>query len=478
MTPKNEVTATNSKSVDGKGREGFSTRLGFLLISAGCAIGLGNIWRFPYITGQYGGAAFVLLIVLFLVVLGLPVLVMEFAVGRASYKSVARSFDVLEPAKTKWHYFKWWGIVGNYLLMMFYTSVCGWIVAYLFKIAFGTFSAENVDIEGVFSAMVSNPLEMTGWMLLVTALGFGICALGVQKGIERITKVMMAALFVLMAALCINCCLLQGAGEGISFYLLPNFDNLFNNPNASFAEIVYAALSQAFFMLSIGIGSMSIFGSYFTKEHKLTGEALKIAGLDTLVAIMAGLIIFPACFAFGINPDSGANLVFLTLPAVFQQMPFGQFWGTLFFLCMAFAALSTVIAVFENILRFSMDQWNISRARSIAINAPILVVLSMPCVLGFSVWSGVQIPGIGDIQSIEDFFVSGTILVIGSLVFVLFCTRKCGWGWKNFIKETNTGRGMNFPHIMYAWSRYVVPVLIIVIFIAGWVPKIMYWVGA
>ncbi len=466
-----------SKSIDGKGREGFSSRLGFLLISAGCAIGLGNIWRFPYITGQYGGAAFVLLIILFLVLLGLPVLVMEFAVGRASYRSTARSFNALEPKGTKWHWFKWFSIVGNYVLMMFYTSVCGWMVAYLFKMGAGTFQDTSVDISAVFSNMIGDPIEMTGWMLLVTVLGFAICAMGVQKGVERITKFMMAALFVLMAVLCVRSCTLDGAGEGLAFYLLPNFDNLFNNANASFAEIAYAAMSQAFFMLSIGIGSMSIFGSYMARDRKLTGEAVQIAGMDTLVAIMAGLIIFPACFAYGVSPDSGPNLVFLTLPAVFQQMPFGQIWGTIFFLCLAFAALSTVIAVFENILRFSMDQWNITRKRAIAINGPLLALFSMPCVLGFSVWSGVTIPGIGDIQSIEDFLVSNNFLVLGGLVFVLFCTLKKGWGWKNFLAEADEGKGMKFPRILYAWSRYGVPVLIVAIFVAGWIPKITYWLG-
>lgn len=459
-----------------EGREGFSNRLGFLLISAGCAIGLGNIWRFPYITGEYGGAAFVLLIVLFLLILGLPVLVMEFAVGRASYRSTARSFDALEPRGTKWHRFKWVTIVGNYLLMMFYTSVCGWMVAYLFKMATGTFDGTE-DVAAVFSSMTGNPLEMTGWMLLVTVTGFAICAMGVQKGVERITKYMMAALFIFLAVLCVRSCLLEGGEEGLAFYLLPNFDNLFNNPSASFPEIVYAAMSQAVFMLSIGIGSMSIFGSYMTRDRRLMGEAVRIAGLDTLVAIMAGLIIFPACFAYGINPDSGPNLVFLTLPHVFEQMPFGQLWGTLFFLCLAFAALSTVIAVFENIVRFSMDQWNMTRKRSIAINAPLLALLSMPCVLGFSVWSGVQIPGIGDIQSIEDFLVSNNFLVLGSLVFVLFCTRKAGWGWKGFIEEADRGVGMRYPKFLCGWTKYGVPALIIVVFVAGWAPKIMYWLG-
>lgn len=471
---KQSSTTVGNASMEG--REGFSNRLGFLLISAGCAIGLGNIWRFPYITGEYGGAAFVLLIIFFLLVLGLPVLVMEFAVGRASYRSTARSFDALEPRGSKWHRFKWVTIVGNYLLMMFYTSVCGWMVAYLVKMAMGTFNG-SVDIPSVFSSMIGNPLEMTGWMLLVTVMGFAICAMGVQKGVERITKYMMAALFIFMAVLCVRACLLEGGQEGLAFYLLPNFDNLFNNPSATFPEIVYAAMSQAVFMLSIGIGSMSIFGSYMTRDRRLMGEATRIAGMDTLVAIMAGLIIFPACFAYGVDPDSGPNLVFLTLPYVFEQMPLGQLWGTLFFLCMAFAALSTVIAVFENILRFSMDQWNITRKRAVAINGPLLALLSIPCVLGFSIWSGVQIPGIGDIQSIEDFLVSNNFLVLGSLVFVLFCTRKAGWGWEGFIAEADKGIGMKYPKFLYGWTKYGVPVLIIVVFIVGWAPKIMYWLG-
>ena len=370
------TTSNNASSVDGQEREGFSSRLGFLLISAGCAIGLGNIWRFPYITGQYGGAAFVLMILFFLVVLGVPLLVMEFSVGRASHRSTARSFNALEPRGSKWHWFKWFTLVGNYVLMMFYTSVCGWMVAYLFKTGIGTFDGTH-DIPTVFSSMIGDPVEMAGWMLLVTLVGFAICAAGVQKGVERITKVMMAALFVLMAVLCVHSCLLEGGQEGLAFYLLPNFDNLFNNPSASFAEILYAAMSQAFFMLSVGIGGMSIFGSYIGRDNKLTGEAVRIAGMDTLVAIMAGLIIFPACFAYGVAPDAGPDLVFLTLPAVFEQMPLGQLWGTIFFLCMAFAALSTVIAVFENILRFSMDQWDVTRKRAVAINGPLLALLSL-----------------------------------------------------------------------------------------------------
>lgn len=466
----------SDKEIVDEGREKISSRLGFLLISAGCAIGLGNIWRFPYITGEYGGAAFVLLCVIFFVILGLPILVMEYACGRASYKSVARSFDVLEPKGTKWHLYKWPALIGNYVLMMFYTVICGWMVAYLFKMATGTF-VPGTDVAAAFGSMVSNPWELAGWLLVVTVLGFGVCALGVQKGVERVSKFMMAGLFVVMILLCINSFTLEGGQAGIEFYLFPDFDKLFNNPSASFGEICYAAMSQAFFMLSIGIGSMSIFGSYIDRKYKLTGEALRVGGLNMLVALMAGLIIFPACFAYGVNPDSGPNLVFMTLPHVFMQMPFGQVWGTLFFLLMAFAALSTVIAVFENILMICMDQWGISRKKSVAINAPLLFLLSLPCVLGFNLWSGVQIPGIGDIQALEDFIVSNNILVIGCFIFVLFCTTKKGWGWDAFIAEADKGEGLSFPKVARVWVKYCIPVLIVVIFIMGWLPKLQIWFG-
>ena len=466
----------DTQKITDDNREKFSSRIGFILISAGCAIGLGNVWRFPYITGEYGGAAFVLLILFFLVVLGLPIMVMEFAMGRASYRSIARSFDGLEPRGSKWHRFKWVALVGNYLLMMFYTVVCGWTLAYFFKTATGQLGP-SADIASVFSNLLANPLEMTGWMLLVTVIGFGVCALGVQKGIERITKGMMAALFVIMGILCVHSLLLEGGQAGLEFYLVPNLDNLFNNPNASFLQIVFAAMSQALFMLSIGIGSMSIFGSYIGRDNKLMGEAANIALLDTIVAIMAGLIIFPACFAYGVNPDSGPGLVFLTLPHVFAQMPFGQVWGSLFFLFVAAAALSSVIAVFENILRFSMDQWNITRKRAVAINGPLLVLLSMPCILGYNLWSGFSVPGIGDVQTLEDFMLSNNILVIGCILFVLFCTTKRGWGWDNFIAEANSGTGINFPVWARLWVKYGIPVLMAIVFIGGWIPTLQVWLG-
>ena len=464
------------KAIEDEGREKFSSRLGFILISAGCAIGLGNIWRFPYITGEYGGAAFVLLILFFLVVLGVPLLVMEFAMGRASYRSLARSYEALEPQGSKWHRFKWLGLVGCYLLMMFYTVVCGWTIAYFVKAAMGTFDGTE-DVSMVFGSMLGNPMELTGWMLLVAVIGFGVCALGVQKGVERVTKVMMAALFVIMALLCVHSLTLEGGQAGLEFYLLPNFDNLFNNPNANFAQIVYAAMSQAMFMLSIGVGSMSIFGSYVKRDRKLTGEAVNVALLDALVAIMAGLIIFPACFAYGISPDAGPGLVFLTLPTVFEQMPLGQLWSTLFFLFVAAAALSSVIAVFEAILRFTMDQWDITRKRAVAINAPILVLLSLPCVFGYNIWADFMVPGIGDVQSLEDFLLSNNILPIGCLLFVLFCTTKRGWGWDKFIAEADQGEGIAFPKWARLWVKYGVPILILIVFFTGWAPTMQTWLG-
>ena len=379
-------------------REKFASRIGFILISAGCAIGLGNVWRFPYVTGEYGGAAFVLLYLLFLAILGLPILVMEFSVGRASQKSCARSFNILEPKGTKWHLYKWFAIAGNYILMMFYTTVAGWMVAYAFKMGAGQLNGVAPENTGsVFAALQADPLQMFGWLLLVCLIGFGICGMGLQKGVERITKVMMACLFVAILILAVNSLLLPNSGEGLAFYLLPDFSRLFAGDTVAeqmgtFGDAVYAAMGQAFFTLSIGASGMAIFGSYIGRDRRLTGEAVSVAGLSTLISLLAGLIIFPACFSFGVSPDSGPNLVFVTLPSVFNQMWLGQLWGTLFFIFMSFAALSTVIGVFENIIAFAMDQWGISRKKAVAINAVAIIILSLPCILGMNVWSGFQIP--------------------------------------------------------------------------------------
>ena len=459
-------------------RERFGTRLGFILISAGCAIGLGNVWRFPYITGQYGGAAFVVMYVLFLIMLSLPIMAMEFAVGRASQKSIARSFDALEPAGSRWHFYKWIGFAGNYILMMFYTTVAGWMLSYVFKSAAGSFRGADADaVGGVFGAMLANPFEQIFWMIVVVVLGLACTFAGLRKGVERITKVMMGVLFVMLVALCIRAVTLDGAGAGLEFYLMPDFGKLFAGGAAGFGQAVYAAMGQAFFTMSVGIGAMTVFGSYIGKEHGLTGEALRVAGLDTAVAFMAGLIIFPACFAFGVQPDSGPGLVFVTLPSVFNQMWGGQIWGTLFFLFMSFAALSSVIAVFENIMGFSIDQWGFSRRRAVIVNGIALFVLSVPCILGFNLWSGFEVPGIGNVQSLEDFLLSNNILLVGALVFLLFCVSKRGWGWESFIAEADTGEGARFPKAAYAYMKFVVPALIVVVFVAGWIPVLATWTG-
>ena len=374
-------------------REKFSSRLGFILISAGCAIGLGNVWRFPYITGKYGGAAFVLIYLFFLLILGLPIMVMEFAVGRASQKSAALSFDVLEPKGTKWHLYKYGAMAGNYLLMMFYTTIGGWMLLYFFKMAFGQFEGmDSTQITESFSGLLNQPVLMTVFMILVVVLCFAICSMGLKNGVEKITKVMMLCLLALMVVLAIRSVLLKGGEEGLRFYLLPDFSRL-SEGEGGLWESVYAAMGQAFFTLSLGIGAMAIFGSYIGKERSLTGEALSIGILDTLVALMAGLIIFPACFAYNVQPDSGPNLIFITLPNVFNAMSGGRLWGSLFFLFMSFAAFSTIIAVFENILSFAMDLTGCSRKKAVAVNLVVIIVLSMPCVLGFNVLSGLKLPG-------------------------------------------------------------------------------------
>ena len=459
-------------------REQFASRLGFILVSAGCAIGLGNVWRFPYITGEYGGGAFVLLYLVFLVIFGLPILVMEFAAGRASQKSIARSYDTLEPAGTKWHHIKWIGLAGNYLLMMFYTTVAGWMVAFMVKSATGELAGVSAEESGaIFNALLADPVQMLVYMALVVLIGVLVCRMGLQKGVERITKVMMSALFVVMVVLCVRAVTLPGGLDGLAFYLLPDFDKLFGQGLNTTLDAVYAAMGQAFFTLSIGAGSMSIFGSYLGKERSLPGESVRIAGVDTLVALMAGLIIFPACFAFGVEPGSGPGLVFITLPSVFEQMPLGQLWSTLFFLFMSFAALSTVIAVFENIMSFTMDQWGTPRKKACLVNGILLFVLSLPCLLGFNVLSSVTVPGIGDIQSVEDFIISNNLLPFGGLMLLLFCTRKRGWGFDNFLAEANTGEGLKFPRWTRGYLTYVLPILIAVILIGGWVPVIQAWLG-
>lgn len=448
-------------------REKFGSRLGFILISAGCAIGLGNVWRFPYITGVYGGAAFVLIYLFFLAVLGLPIMVMEFAVGRASQVSAALSFDRLEPAGTKWHWYKYGAMAGNYLLMMFYTTIGGWMLLYFVKMAAGKFEGLNADqIAGEFGSLTAQPVLMTICMVIVVTLCFAVCSKGLQKGVEKITKVMMIILLILMVILAIRSATLEGASEGLRFYLYPDFSKV---KEAGIMNVVFAAMGQAFFTLSLGIGAIAIFGSYIDKKRTLTGEAVCVTVLDTCVALVAGMIIFPACFAFGVNPDSGPSLIFITLPNIFNSMSGGRIWGTLFFLCMFFAAASTIIAVFENILSFAMDLTGCSRKKAVLINLAAIIILSLPCILGFNVWSGFSPLGEGkNILDLEDFFVSNNLLPIGSLIYLLFCTSKIGWGWKNFRQEANTGEGLRFPKWARVYVSYVLPLIVLFIFIQGY----------
>ena len=448
-----------------KEREKFSSRLGFILISAGCAIGLGNVWRFPYITGKYGGAAFVLIYLFFLLVLGLPIMVMEFAVGRASQRSIATSFNVLEKEGSKWHIYRYFGMAGNYLLMMFYTTIGGWMLSYFFKMAKGEF--QGLDITGVtqtFDTLRSDAPTMIFWMLMVVVLSFLVCSMGLQSGVERINKIMMVVLLLLMVVLAINSCLLPGAGEGLKFYLVPDFNKLVEN---GISEAVFAAMGQAFFTLSLGIGALAIFGSYIGKERKLTGEAVNILVLDTTVALIAGLIIFPACFAFGINPGEGSGLVFVTLPNVFNEMPGGRLWGALFFLFMTFAALSTIIAVFQNLISFAQDLWNWSLKKAVLVNGIAVFVLSLPCIFGMTIWSDFTILG-KQIMDFEDFLVSNNMLPLGSLVYLLFCVSRYGWGWDKFLKEANTGEGLSFPKKLRVYLTFVLPLVVFYIFIQGY----------
>ena len=445
-------------------REHLASRLGFILVAAGCAIGLGNIWRFPYITGMYGGAAFVVVYLVFLVILGFPIMVMEFSIGRAGQLNIAGAMRALEPKGSKWHVFGYAGILGNLILMMFYTTVAGWGIAYLFHTAAGHFAGLSPDeVGGAFGAFVGNTPELIGWMALVVAIGFGVCALGLQRGVERVGKVLMVGLFGLLIVLIVRAVTLPGAGAGISFYLKPDFSNLS-------WEGVYAAMGQAFFTLSLGIGSMAIFGSYILKERSLAGESVNVILLDTLVALMAGMMIFPACAAFGVEPGAGPGLLFVTLPNIFNAMFAGQVWGSLFFLFLTFAAMTTVIAVFENLTAFAMDEWHWSRKKTILVGGLIVFVLSLPVPLGFAAWSGFQPLGAGTcVLDLEDFILSNNLLPIGCFVFAIFCSWRFGWGWDNFTKEANAGVGMKFPVWLRGYAGYVLPAIILFILVMGYI---------
>lgn len=447
-------------------RENLKSRLGFILLSAGCAIGIGNVWRFPYIVGNYGGGIFVLFYLSFLALIGIPVLTIEFSIGRASQKSTAKAYQELEPRGTKWHLHSNFAIAGNYILLMFYTTVAGWMLYYFYKFAVGGFvGLDTANVKNTFNNLLASPATMTFWMLVVVVLGFGVCSLGLQKGVEKITKVMMTALLGLIIILAIHAVRLDGGIDGVKFYLLPNFEKI---QEVGFFKLITTAMNQAFFTLSIGMGSMMIFGSYIDKSRTLLGESINIALLDTFVAIIAGLIIFPSCFAFNIEPDSGPSLIFITLPNVFTSMKGGRIWGSLFFLFMTFAAFSTVIALFENILTCCVEKFNITRKKAVLINIIIISVLSLPCVFGFNILSSLHpLGGESTILDFEDFLVSNLILPAGSLMYLFFCISKRGWGFDNYLKEANTGVGPKIPRWIKPYYKYIMPIIMLILLIQG-----------
>lgn len=447
-------------------RERLGSRLGFILLSAGCAIGVGNVWKFPYMVGQYGGGAFVLIYIFFLLVLGIPVMTMEFAMGRASQKSPLKVCNELEPKGSKWHLYGYAAMAGNYILMMFYTTVSGWMLQYFVEMAKGSFTGlDAAGVESRFGEMLADPVSMIIYMAIVVLAGFAVNSFGLEKGLERITKVMMIALLVIMVILAVNSIFTEGGSEGLRFYLVPDLDRLME---AGVKNVVVGAMSQAFFTLSLGIGAMAIFGSYIGKERALMGEAVNVALLDTFVAFSSGLIIFPACFAYGVEPNSGPSLIFITLPNIFNNMAGGRFWGSLFFVFMTFAAFSTILAVFENLLACTMDLTGWSRKRACIVNCVALLILSMPCVLGYNVWSSFAPLGEGTtVLDLEDFIVSNILLPAGSLVVILFCTLRYGWGWKNFVAEANEGKGLKVANWMRGYMTFVLPVIVLIIFFMG-----------
>ena len=448
-------------------RDGFASRLGFILVSAGCAIGIGNVWKFPWLAGVSGGGIFVLFYLLFLLIMGVPVLTMELAVGRSARKACVGAYKSLEPRKSKWHIHGWFCIAGCYLLMMYYTTVSGWMLSYFVKFLTGAFNSITPEASGaVFTAMLSNPVEMTIYMAITVLAGFAVVGFGVQKGLERITKYTMGALLALIGILVIHSLTLSGAKEGLAFFLLPNLENV---KAVGVGNVIVSAMIQAFFTLSIGIAAMEIFGSYMSDDHTLAGESIRIGGLDTMVAIMAGLIIFPACFTFGVEPNSGPALIFVTLPQVFMDMAGGRIWGTLFFLFMTFASFSTVIAVFENLLANCCECFHWSRKKATLINCAFILVASLPCVFGYNIWSDLRLIHGKDVLDTEDFLVSNLLLPGGALVYLLFCVSKWGWGYDKYLAEANRGKGLKLPtgRGFKLYLQYVLPVMILVILIGG-----------
>lgn len=447
-------------------RESFKSRLGFLLVSAGCAIGIGNVWRFPYVTGQNGGGIFVLFYLIFLVIMGLPVLTMELAVGRASRKSAVLGYKALEKKGSKWHIHGWVAIFGCCMLMMYYTTVSGWMVTYFFKFLTGSFKSgmTTEDTAQAFSNLLGDPKQMAFWMTLTVVVGFLVCSRGLQNGLEKISKFMMTALLLLIVVLAVHSLTLSNAAEGVKFYLVPNTEAV---AAVGLKNVITAAMNQAFFTLSLGVAAMEIFGSYMGKDHTLAGEGVRICALDTFVAIMAGLIIFPACFSYNVEVNAGPRLIFITLPNVFINMSGGRIWGSLFFLFMTFASFSTVIAVFENIMSFCMDMFGWSRNKAALINCIVILIASLPCVLGYNVWSNLHLIGGRDVLDSEDFIVSNLLLPIGSLIYLLFCVTKWGWGFEKYCEEANTGDGIKISKKLRPYFQFILPILIVFILIQG-----------
>ena len=447
-------------------RESFKSRLGFLLVSAGCAIGIGNVWRFPYVTGQNGGGIFVLFYLIFLVIMGLPVLTMELAVGRASRKSAVLGYKALEKKGSKWHIHGWVAIFGCCMLMMYYTTVSGWMVTYFFKFLTGSFKSgmTTEDTAQAFSNLLGDPKQMAFWMILTVVVGFLVCSRGLQNGLEKISKFMMTALLLLIVVLAVHSLTLSNAAEGVKFYLVPNTEAV---AAVGLKNVITAAMNQAFFTLSLGVAAMEIFGSYMGKDHTLAGEGVRICALDTFVAIVAGLIIFPACFSYNVEVNAGPSLIFITLPNVFINMSGGRIWGSLFFLFMTFASFSTVIAVFENIMSFCMDMFGWSRNKAALINCIVILIASLPCVLGYNVWSNLHLIGWRDVLDSEDFIVSNLLLPIGSLIYLLFCVTKWGWGFEKYCEEANTGDGIKISKKLRPYFQFILPILIVFILIQG-----------
>jgi NSS family neurotransmitter:Na+ symporter len=450
-------------------REGFASRLGFILVSAGCAIGIGNVWKFPYVAGQNGGGIFVLFYLLFLVLMGIPILIIELSIGRGSGNTIVQAYKQLENKGSKWHLHGWVCLAGCYLLMMYYTTVSGWMLAYAWKFMTGAFDGiGSGDVANEFARMLDNPVEMLIFMGITVVAGFIVLSFGVKKGLERVNKYMMLGLLALILVLVVRSISLEKAGEGLSFYLLPNIENV---KQAGLLKVIVSAMNQAFFTLSLGIASIEVFGSYMSKEYTLAGEAVRICALDTFVAIMSGLIIFPACFSYGIEPSEGPSLIFVTLPCIFIDMPGGRIWGTLFFVFMTCASFSTVIAVFENLVGSAVDNYGCSRLKSVLINGAVILLGSIPCVLGYNVLKNVHLIGGRDILDSEDFVVSNILLPLGSLIFLLFCVTKYGWGADKFLEEANTGKGLKIKPALIVYFKYVLPVLIALLFVSGFLNK-------